>query len=361
MAPITLGIPVCLGMFLFFGLSKHIFVQISGFLFVFCVLLACWGYGGVLLYALNCLRHRLCSQRWPPITLVISVCWGMFFWLVFGSPLLFKSPVSCMFLCVLLACCGWGGCSHMFWIASGTGCAPKDGPITLRIPVCWGMFLWLLFWGPLCYNILGFFYICCLLLAGVGGCSHMFGIILKYYHICVCILIHFIVFSHLLSHIFCFLFLWRCRIHIHITSISISISTSHPCIHTSIYVQSHLCCQYRREGREVLCKHKQFYPCEFFWISLIWAIVLPRQERRHGGLGSLHAKCTSTCANHDLSWFGFVCIHIGAVKSGGGGVMAWLSACLFCSNVRFLVCFFCVACLLGLGEGAPICLELLEA
>ena len=38
--------------------------------------------------------------------------------------------------------------------------------------------------------------------------------------------------------------------------------------------------------------------------------------------------------------------------------MAWLSACLFCSNVKFLVCFFCVACLLGLGEGAPICLEL---
>ena len=202
MAPHHLGDFSLLGNVLLAGFWKPSFVQVSGFLYVF-------------------------------------VCVACLLWLGGGAPICFELPQAQVVL-------------------------PKMAPITLGIPVCWGMFLWLLFWGPLCYNILGFFYICCLLLAGVGGCSHMFGIILKYYHICVCILIHFIVFSHLLSHIFCFLFLWRCRIHIHITSISISISTSHPCIHTSIYVQSHLCCQHRREGREVLCKHKQFYPCEFF-------------------------------------------------------------------------------------------------
>ena len=65
-----------------------------------------------------------------------------------------------------------------------------------------------------------------------------------------------------------------------------------------------------------------------------------------------------TMIYHDLDLCAFTLV---LSSQEGGGVMAWLSACLFCSNVKFLVCFFCVACLLGLGEGAPICLELLEA
>ena len=67
---------------------------------------------------------------------------------------------------MLLAGVG-GWCSHVSGITLGTGCVPKDDP--LGDPSLLGnvpLAVWL---KPSCHNTIGYFYMFCVLLAGVGG------------------------------------------------------------------------------------------------------------------------------------------------------------------------------------------------
>ena len=125
-------------------------------LFCLCVMLA--GSGWVLSYVLNYLRHKLCSQGWPPQpwgSQSVGGCSPGCFWMFFFIKI---SGFFYIFVCCWL---GLGGCSHMFGIALVTGCSPKDslhhlgGPsLLVNVPLTG-------FGGPFYCNILGFLYFVC--------------------------------------------------------------------------------------------------------------------------------------------------------------------------------------------------------
>ena len=130
----------------------------------------------------------------------------------FGGALFYENLRFLLYFCVLLA--GLGGCPHMFRIALGTSSAPKDGPHHLGGPVCWGVCIWLVFGSRFVVTSqVSFIFFACSLL-WLGGCSHMFGVIqkqsLKY---CFVFSTYFILFPYIFmcSPIFLFFFVWRCR------------------------------------------------------------------------------------------------------------------------------------------------------
>ena len=114
-------------------------------------------------------------------------------WLVLWKPFFIKIPGFLVyFLDVLLAGVG-GWCFHVSGILLGTSCAPHMAPITLGVPICWGMFPWLFFMALLSSQH-KFFCMFCVLLAGVGVVfPYAWNQFKVFPYMCSCILIYSVV------------------------------------------------------------------------------------------------------------------------------------------------------------------------